>query len=87
MTVARRRQMARLERLATHLLDRIAKQREARSPIDYELEGCIPDLLAKDEQIEMSILCEMAEQGGSISLPPAERQRFQELLAKATPRR
>lgn len=88
MTVARRRQMARLERLATHLLDLKSKQRERRMPIDDELEGLVEELLTRDEQTELWRLCEAACDmgGGSSVLPPVSRQRFQELVSKATPK-
>jgi hypothetical protein len=89
MTIAQRRQMARLERLATQLLDLKSKQPESRIPIDDELEGVDEKLLTRDEQKELSDLCDAAvEMGsGSSALPPASGQRFQELVAKGTPKR
>jgi hypothetical protein len=89
MTVAQRRQMARLERLATRLLDRKPKQPDSRSPIDKELYGIEPRLLSPDEMGELVELCNVAKDlgGGSSALPPASRERFRELIAKATPNR
>jgi hypothetical protein len=86
MTVARRRQMARLEKLATHLSDRKSKQRENRTPIEDELEEIVVELLTSDERIELSELCDVADnmRSGSSALPPANRQRFQELVANAS---
>jgi hypothetical protein len=89
MTVALRRQMARLERLATRLLDRESKQPDGRSPIDKELYGIEPRLLSHDEMGELVELCKLATDlgGGSAALPTASRERFRELIAKATPKR
>jgi hypothetical protein len=89
MTVVQRRQMARLERLARRVLDRKPKQPDRRSPIDRELYGTEPRLLSPDEFDELLELLHRANDigGDSSVLPPAARERFRELIAKATPKR
>ena len=89
MSVAQRRQMARLERLATRLLNRKSKQLDSRSPIDKELYGIEPRLLSLEEMGELVELCKLAKDfgGGSSALPTASRERFRDLIAKATPKR
>ena len=89
MTVAQRRQMARLERLATRLLDRKPKQIDSRSPIEKELEGIELWLLTHDELHELVEFLGAAKDmaSGSSALPTASRERFRELIAKATPKR
>ena len=89
MTVAQRRQIARLERLATRLLDRKSKQPDSRSPIEKELTGIELWLLNHDERNELLEFLQVAKDlaGGSSALPPASRERFRELIAKATPKR
>jgi hypothetical protein len=76
-----------LERLSTRLLDRKSKQPDSRRPINKELYGIEPRLLTQDGMEELVELCKMAGDGDLSSLPPAHRQRFRELIAKATPKR
>jgi hypothetical protein len=89
MTVARRRQMARLERLAAQFLEVRSAQIRALTPIDIELQEMDIDLLTRDECIELSCLCDIAEEAGSDSsaLSPADCERFRELVAKGTPKK
>jgi hypothetical protein len=78
-----------LERLATRLLDRKPKQPDSRSPIERELEGIELWLLTRDELDELGEFLEVGKDmaSGSSALPPASRERFRELIAKATPKR
>ena len=89
MTVAQRRQMARLERMATRLLERKSKQPDSRSPIEKELYGIELWLLTHDERKELAEFLKVAKDmaSGSSGLPTASRERFRELIAKATPKR
>jgi hypothetical protein len=96
MTVAQRRRMARLERLAERTLDRKSKQPEdreskqpdSRSPIEKELTGIDLWRLTHDELRELTEFLEIARDlaGGSSALPTASCARFRELIAKATPK-
>lgn len=89
MTAAQRRKMARLEKLATRLLDRKAKQRDSRTPIEKELYGIELWLLTNDEKGELLEFLQVAKDmaSGSSALPTASRERFRELIAKSTPNR
>jgi hypothetical protein len=97
MTVAQRRRMARLERLAERHLDRKSKQLEdrkptppdSRSPIEKELFGIELWRLTPNERDELLEFLEEAKDlaSGSSALPAASCERFRELVAKATPKR
>jgi hypothetical protein len=80
--------MARLERLATRLLDRRPKQPDSPNPIDKELYAIDLWLLSYAEMGELVELCNAAKglAGGSSALPPASSERFRELIVKATPK-
>jgi hypothetical protein len=85
MTAAQQRKMARLEKMASRLLDRKSKQIDSLTPIEKELYGISPGLLTSDELGELVELLRVGQHmgGGSSGLPTASRERFRELIAKA----